>query len=169
MAKLQEESIGHAEEATRKALFSSRLRTLMAEKGLTVTVLGKLIQEQLPEKSFNPVNISHYRSGRSLPRPPIMKALAHALDVNSDELAPPLENHAEAQPPMRGKKIAMESSVAAETLLHSAALLQKDPGSSPSFHLEDLSDGEAWIQINQRLSWNMVLKLLQVLKGEDGA
>jgi len=141
----------------------------MAERGLTVTVLGKLIQEQLPEKSFNPVNISHYRSGRSLPRPPIMKALAHALDVSSDELAPPLENLAKVQSQTIGKKIGLESSVSAERLLSGAALLQKDPGSSPSFHLEDLSDGEAWIQINQRLSWNMVLKLLQVLKGEDGA
>jgi hypothetical protein len=41
------------------------------------------------------------------------------------------------------------------------------PGAIPSFHLEDLAGGEAWLQINQRLSWSTVIKILQALKGKD--
>ena len=117
----------------------------MDEQGLSVTDVAKRMEKELPAgERFNAVNLSHYKAGRSLPRPRYLNALSRAFGVSADDLMPP------------------------ENLLD----LQEDPGGeateqqAPAFRIEDLSDGLAWIQINQRLPWPLVLRILEAMKGE---
>ena len=98
---------------------------------------------------FTPANISHYRQGRSLPRPRYLEALSRALGVNKGE---PLT---EASPARAG-----DSQQHTPT---SSAPIQL-PDGSPSFHIEDRG-GNAWLQINQQLPWPTAIKILEVLKG----
>ncbi len=168
----------------RKRQLAERLRTLMAAKGLTVTATARLLQERLPDKKFNPVNLSHYRAGRSVPRPRILIALSEILGVSPEELAPTDADRAPAsgsnnkEPPLNLKiaaegggqsmRVEPRQNAAAEHKPFSHAGERSDAGLglNPSFNLEDLDRGEAWLQINQRLSWPTVIKILQVLKGE---
>jgi transcriptional regulator with XRE-family HTH domain len=152
----------------KKALFAERLRAIMAEKRLSVSSLAKLVQNELPGETFNPVNISHYRAGRSMPRPRILRALTQALGASFEDIAPATADEAFRAPPA----IASEQKVPIDgpgTDPDLALLAGNDmaPGAIPSFHLEDLAGGEAWLQINQRLSWSTVIKILQALKGKD--
>jgi transcriptional regulator with XRE-family HTH domain len=152
----------------KKALFAERLRAVMAEKGLSVSSLAKLVQNELPGETFNPVNISHYRAGRSMPRPRILRALTQALGASFADITPALADDAFRAPPAIA---ADEQRVSIDPATDSdLALLAAGDGAGgviPSFHLEDLAGGEAWLQINQRLSWSTVIKILQALKGKD--
>ena len=167
MTRLQGgEKIGMMPEPTQKAIFARALRTLMDEKNLTVTALAGLVQNELPDRKFNPVNISHYRSGRSLPRPQILTALAQALGVDIQELSAATRQDVEGAPKRRSSD---KNAPSKATEVRPQFDSQETPDLAPGFHVQDLKDGEAWIQINQRLSWDMVIKLLQVLKGEKGS
>jgi len=161
----QEQDRSAALNALRKQALSDRLRTLMSERGLTVTATAKLVQERLADERFNPVNITHYRAGRSLPRPRVLRALSEVLGVAPEDLVPGAVKEGDHSPSLnvagkslrgRGKqglRLPSERAIAA----------------TPAFHIEDMSGGEAWLQINQRLSWPTVIKILQVLKGEEQA
>jgi transcriptional regulator with XRE-family HTH domain len=154
-------------ENARKALFSQRLRSLMAGKALTVTALAKAVQRQVPGGKFNQVNISHYRSGRSLPRAQIMKALAEALGVDIEELAPSSGSSILTLPPEPSQsEKALQPADVRKSSAPKAAVGDQAPSAAPAFYVKDMEEGQAWIQINQRLSWQTVIKLLQVLKGE---
>ncbi len=173
-----------AHSALRKRLLAERLRALMAARGLTVTETARLLREQLPDKKFNPVNLSHYRAGRSIPRPRILSALSAILGVSPEELAPtaaaptlsPGSSDKEAAPKLTVVAEGMGPSMRAEPRSnvadHDESVFPAEErgdaglGSIPSFNLEDLDGGEAWLQINQRLSWPTVIKILQVQKGE---
>jgi transcriptional regulator with XRE-family HTH domain len=153
-------------ENARKTLFSQRLRSLMVGKAITVTALAKAVQQQVPGGKFNQVNISHYRSGRSLPRAQIMKALAEALGVDIEELAPSsgsiVMSSPEPSPSEKGLPIPdVRGSSAPE-----ADVGDQASSAAPAFYVKDMEKGQAWIQINQRLSWQTVIKLLRVLNGE---
>lgn len=152
---------------TRKTIFAERLRSIMSDRNLTVTALAKLIQQRIPDRNFNPVNISHYRSGRSLPRPQVMNALVQALEVEMEDLAPAALSGIEIKRKLERKRSRKPSDLTEGALIDTAH--DKDENASPAFYLKDLEGGEAWIQINQRLSWNLVIKLLKVLKGEEEA
>lgn len=116
----------------------------MDERGLGVAEVAKMVERELPGESFNAVNLSHYRAGRSLPRPKYLNALSRALGVPSRELIP-----------------------VNDALDMSDAVAEDVPRSdAPAFRVDDLSDGLAWLQINQRLPWPLVLKILEALKGE---
>jgi transcriptional regulator with XRE-family HTH domain len=148
----------------KKQLLSERLRSLMDEKGLSVTVAARLVQEQLPGGSFKAANISHYRAGRSMPRPDVLKALSAVLEVDPEELAPSLADlivaGSERLTESRAKaKFANEVSIASSKKVDST-------DSVSQFHVTDLPNGEALLQINQKLSWSTVIRILQVLKGE---
>jgi transcriptional regulator with XRE-family HTH domain len=149
----------------RKAVFAERLKALMVEKRLSVSSLSMLVQNELPGEKFNPVNISHYRAGRSMPRPRILQALTRALSVEMDDLAPAAKAESTPVAPEfdDGKKTSGSSGPEISAALATPTEAQ---GAVPSFHLEDLEEGEAWLQINQRLSWTTVIKILQALKGE---
>jgi hypothetical protein len=59
----------------------------MAERGITVTEAARRVRENLPEGAgFATANLSHYRSGRSVPRLPYLKALSLALGVDTTDL-----------------------------------------------------------------------------------
>lgn len=150
-------------EPVAKANFARDLRRLMDERQLTVTALAELMQDRLPGKRFNPVNLSHYRSGRSVPRPEIMAALCQALGVEVSELAGIQTGPMQAANDHKLRANGAEFKLAPERTDKPLGL----EAAPPSFHLEDLKDGQAWIQINQRLSWSTVIKLLQVLKVEN--
>jgi transcriptional regulator with XRE-family HTH domain len=145
-------------EPSRKALFSERLRTMMAEKKLSVSELARLIQQHMPDEKFNSVNISHYRSGRSFPRPRIMRALNLALGENIDTALPEASSKTQI-PDRKSSFVGAGSGDDGKGAVEMPKL--------PAFRLQDMEGGEAWIQINQRLSWTTVIKLLQVLKCED--
>jgi hypothetical protein len=147
----------------RKQALSVRLRAIMADKDLTVTATAKLVQERLAGEPFNAVNITHYRAGRSLPRPRILRALSDALGVDPQDLAPfPAAGADKVQAAIDGEVISEASPKAGRKNIADEAL-----GSIPAFNLQDMMGGDAWLQINQRLSWPTVIKILQVLKGED--
>jgi transcriptional regulator with XRE-family HTH domain len=159
----------------RRKRLSERLRALMEEKGLSVATAARLVQQQLPGGSFNSANISHYRAGRSLPRPDVLKALSAVLNVEPEELAPSKVNgqvgHSNG---MMGLAIVddgnresgahdSDSSVSSSAGAANGLAL----GSVPEFNITDLAGGEALLQINQRLSWSTVIRILQALKGDD--
>lgn len=155
-------------ELTQKAIFAGVLRKIMDEKKLTVTALAGLVQNQIPDRKFNPVNISHYRSGRSLPRPHILAALARALEIDIGELSAATGREVEGAPKRRStdKKAISPQGILGGGPHFESKETPGDLAGEPGFYVQDLKDGEAWIQINQRLSWDMVIKLLQMLKGE---
>jgi transcriptional regulator with XRE-family HTH domain len=99
----------------RKRRLSERLRLLMDEKGLSVTAAARLVKEQLPGASFNPANISHYRAGRSVPRPNVLRALSAILNVDPEDLAPQQEAQEDvAIKPQAAKGFESEVSVVAK-------------------------------------------------------
>jgi transcriptional regulator with XRE-family HTH domain len=150
----------------RKQRLSERLRSLMDEKGLSVSVAARLVQEQLPGLSFNAANISHYRAGRSMPRPIVLKALSAVLEVDPEELSPSLEAGGKTA---AGKKASPQKQAKADPRSETSVALPEKGGPNnnvPQFHITDLPDGEALLQINQKLSWSTVIRILQVLKGE---
>ena len=150
----------------RKRRLSERLRVLMDQKGMSGAAAAKLVQERLPSGSFDAANISHYRAGRSLPRPTVLKALSAVLDVDPEDLAPSQVSEVVAlaildddEGPVVGALPDDQSSAAASN--------GPSLNSIPKFHIKDLPGGEALLQINQRLSWPTVIRILQALKGED--
>ena len=151
----------------RKQALSARLRAIMAEKNLTVKDTARLVQQRLSGEPFNSVNITQYRSGRSLPRPRILKALSDALGVDPADLAPFPTEAADNLVAGNGKAEIVHDDGAPHGPQRPAN--DEQPISSiPAFNLEDMRGGQAWLQINQRLSWPTVIKILQVLKGETG-
>jgi transcriptional regulator with XRE-family HTH domain len=122
----------------------------MQERGWTVNETARRVREELGEGAkFTPANISHYRQGRSIPRPRYLAALSRALGVDQGELL------TEASAP----HVANSSHKPGEPL----AGIEIRAG-SPSFHIEDRG-GNAWLQINQQLPWPIAIQILQVLKG----
>jgi transcriptional regulator with XRE-family HTH domain len=130
-------------------VFARRLKAAMDERGWTANETARRVREALGEGAkFTPANISHYRQGRSLPRPRYLEALSRAFGVNKDELL------TEASPARDGNRQQHTPSSAPIEL----------PDGSPSFHIEDRG-GNAWLQINQQLPWPTAIKILEVLKG----
>ena len=131
-------------------VFAHRLKAAMDERGWTANETARRVREALGEGAkFTPANISHYRQGRSLPRPRYLEALSRALGVNKGELL------TEASPARAGDSQQHTPPSSAPIEL---------PDGSPSFHIEDRG-GNAWLQINQQLPWPMAIKILEVLKG----
>ena len=68
-------------------VFARRLKAAMDERGWTANETARRVREELGEGAkFTPANISHYRQGRSLPRPRYLEALSRALGVDKGEL-----------------------------------------------------------------------------------
>ena len=151
----------------RKQALSERLRTLMDRKGLTVAAAAKLVQERLPGSSFNSANISHYRAGRSLPRPSVIKALSAVLEVDPEDLVPSRASDVvtTADSKVENAPRLADGSPSASTSASAPAGTSLD--SIPEFRIAELPGGEALLQINQRLPWPTVIRILQALKGDD--
>jgi transcriptional regulator with XRE-family HTH domain len=161
-APTQAHGVAGASTLERRKRLSARLRWLMDQRGLSVSAAARLVQEQLPGSSFNASNISHYRVGRSMPRPNVLRALSLVLGVDPEELASPTSN-----------ETAHDADAAAERRKnggsHNLVLIDSATGDGastvmPGFHVTDLPDGEALLRINQKLSWSTVIRILKVLK-----
>ena len=77
-----------AREALRGA-FAQRLRTIMAQSGLTVGETARRASAYLPEgEGVSVASISQYRYGRVMPRLRHLEALALALGVEQADLVP---------------------------------------------------------------------------------
>jgi hypothetical protein len=125
--------------------FAQWLRKTMIERSISGAMLARLVNEQLTEGHFAASNISHYLSGRSHPRPPIREAIERVLASS-----PPAQEHQPPEPPT----------------VPSAAVVQQG-ATVPSLQVEDMGEGQARLIINQRLPWQDVLKVLELLKLGD--
>ena len=69
--------------------FARRLRAIMEERGLTAGETARRMREHLGgDAKFTPANISHYRLGRSLPRPRYLDALSFVLGGRGTNCSP---------------------------------------------------------------------------------
>jgi transcriptional regulator with XRE-family HTH domain len=137
-------SRAHAE----PTVFAQRLKSAMEERGWGLSETARRVRENLGEGSkFTAANISHYRQGRSFPRPRYLDALSSALGMDKNALVSPDESAA----------------VLSKGPSPAAAIIEPS-GASPHFHIEDRG-GNAWLQINQQLPWPKAIQILQVLKG----
>ncbi len=127
--------------------FAVWLRQAMAERSISGVTLARLVNEQLADGHFAASNISHYLAGRSHPRPAIEEAIKHVLASSSPT--------GERQPAIN------PAGPPAPAVVQDAAV--------PSLQVEDLGGGQAHLVINQRLPWQEVLKVLELLKVGDKA
>lgn len=139
--------------------FAERLRKSMAVASITAAELTRRIQEEIPE--FSPGNISHYLAGRSVPRTRVLAAIIRALGENADELAL-------ARVPRSKAGSARSSANSVRSSTNSPTSTSTSATDLPALNLLDLGDGSAMLQINQKLSWSVALRILQALKGDDG-
>src|SRR5262245_32892774 len=134
----------------RKKEFAGRLVAAMNERGLTSGALTQRVRQFLPREShFQPANLSQYRSGIAIPKRAYLEALCKALDIQEEELLPPLD----------------------QSLVDMAATARVPDGEAygvvhkplPAFLLQDEGDGRAWLQFNQRLPWSTALRIVEIL------
>ena len=72
-----------------KAEFAERLRLAMERKGWTVADTARQVSRLLGEQDkFGSSHLSHYLSGRAVPRARYLQALSRALDVRPEDLLP---------------------------------------------------------------------------------
>lgn len=128
--------------------FSQRLRTLLSEKKLSAADLARLLQAKIP--GFGAGNVSHYLCDRSFPRPPILKAISEILDADLSDFG----DKAYARLPGRRGRTA------------DGAPLQSELKVS-ALQLTDAGDGNALLQINQKLPWPVALKIIQAIRGTE--
>ena len=126
--------------------FAAWLRQAMTERSISGATLARLVNEQLADGHFAASNISHYLAGRSHPRPAIEEAIKRVLASSSPT--------GEWQP---------------ATNLAGPPAPAVAQAAVPSLQVEDLGGGQARLVINQRLPWQEVLKVLELLKVGDRA
>ena len=137
---------------SRRAAFGERLRAVIQERGWTLSEAARQVREQLPDGAkFTPANISHYVSGRSLPRPLYLEALTTALGVDAGDLM------SQDNTPTRKTNGSQSEHV---------QLQQEEARETPALHMQDLGD-RVRLQINQELPWPVALKVLRALKGSS--
>ena len=179
------------ERAPERAQFADRLNTVMRERGITAAEATRRIRANLPEgTSFAAANLSHYRSGRSVPRLPYLKALSLALGVDATDLlgASPTVADLPSRKPVPAETILSQDNLpetetpcledggrvvskagqpgrdqtqAADQEPKAAERMQTPPKNF--LHVEDYGS-EVRIQVDQRLPWDKALQILQVLK-----
>lgn len=130
---------------TRKKAFAKRLNALIGERALTPRTIADRMQQELDGEKFNVVNLSHYRAGRSLPRPRYLQALSRAVGVPTDDLL-----MAESEAPTEATT---DRTVKADR---------------PAVRIEARSESEAFLEINLQLSWRRIIRVMRALK-DDGS
>jgi transcriptional regulator with XRE-family HTH domain len=143
----------------------------MREQGLSSSETAERVREHLPEgEGFSASNISHYRSGRSVPRSLRLEALSQALGVQPAELVPAADTDIEtraqpsqerrsapasrAQKPQSGRRKGSVERNRRDTAQGNGTLI---------LHIEDLGT-KVRIQLDQRIPWELAMKLIQALK-----
>ena len=148
-----------------KAAFATRLCSLMDERGLTAAETVRRMKEHLPEgESISHGSLSHYRRGRAIPRLRHLDALSLVLGVNKSELiaAPQPEQPTAVEPTTlqrsKGNKQEARMEPAAGDIISivPAEVTQR-------IIIEDHGE-EAYLKIEQRMSWDVALRILDALK-----
>ena len=122
--------------------FSSWLVESMATWGLRGSELARLVKEQLPEGvQFAESNISHYRSGRSVPRALVREVIEQILD-----------NKAAAAGANERRRLSPD------------AQAQNGASEGERMQVEDIGSGRARVVIDQRVPWADALELIKLLK-----
>jgi transcriptional regulator with XRE-family HTH domain len=146
----------------------------METRGLTVTEVADRMRQHLPRgESFATSNLSHYRQGRSVPRNGHLRALSLALgvdptDLTSADKGAPIEIDASAQAAGAADGVGspMVDRHKADGAGSNAAVSRRprSPTSASVIGIEDLG-AEVRLTIDQRVPWEIGLKVLQILKG----
>lgn len=143
--------------------FARRLRILMVERRASVQDLARRASEQLPEgESISATTISRYRQGRAAPRLCHLEALGLALQVSLSDLLTEL-GHADGW--------AARTTWCVKGAMGKAARAGAHDESQPkeSFKPVLLVDGleTARLKIDQQVSWETALKILEILKENE--
>jgi transcriptional regulator with XRE-family HTH domain len=127
-------SLAHKDVIKRE--FGQRLRRAMINKGMTQTDLAHAAAKHTPSKTFGRDLVSSYISGRYIPNPINLAALAKALGIDPEELLPQSNNL-----PRRGE-------------------------STPPLDIRVLGDDRASLRVNQVVSLDVALKVAQLINDD---
>ncbi len=119
-----------------KREFGQRLRRLLVKSGMSQTELARAAAKFTPDKSFGRDLISSYISGRYIPNPINLAAMAQALGITPDELLPQSNNL-----PRRGE-------------------------TSPPLDIRVMGEDRASLRVNQIVSLSVALKVAQLINDD---
>jgi ribosome-binding protein aMBF1 (putative translation factor) len=127
----------------RESQFSSWLVESMERRRLRGSELARLVQEQLPAGvQFSASNISHYRSGRSVPRALVREVIEKILDA----------------------KAAAAGTGAGTPFTAPDAQAQNTASEGEKIQVQDIGSGRARVIIDQQVPWAEALELIKLLK-----
>jgi len=128
----------------------------MQDRGLSVMETARRVREHLPEgESISQASISHYRTGRAMPRLRYLDALSLALGVPKSELMNPAKQSEAA----RSTASAAPAAPVAERWPHAE---RAAPEGCVQF--VDLGD-RMRLRVDQVLPWSTGLQILEILRG----
>lgn len=119
-----------------KAEFARRLQRLLVDRAWNQSELARRAALHMDDGKFGRDNVSGYVRGLSLPGPIRLNALCKAFGVPADALLP------------------------------GGTMPSVDRKAPPPLDISDAGEGTAWLCVNQAVSWDKALKIMQILKGE---
>jgi transcriptional regulator with XRE-family HTH domain len=141
----------------------------MEDRGLSVTETARRVRQYLPEgESISQASISHYRTGRALPRLRYLDALSLALGVPKSELISSGQEDRDVEsPPSRAAEPAKANPTDASKIDEPET--RPSPGRAPGgaqgcLQFVDLGD-RMHLRIDQVLPWSTGLQILKILRG----
>ena len=132
----------HVEDSRRTA-FARKLKHVMSEKALSLQEVALRMEKELDGQKFNIVNLSHYRAGRSVPRPHYLAALSRAVGVPTELLLEPIGTADRPVPDHSSKDDVYTETVSVEAL-----------------------GGHAHLRISSHIPWSKALQILKILNLE---
>ncbi len=152
--------------------FSGRLREVMKQQGITINEVALRVRAHLPDgETFATSNLAHYRTGRSLPRPRVLKALSLALGVSASDLLPEDATAESRKGSAQEKQYIADVGGGGDRPRTSADPVERIPPrqeTQASYGRLELDDfgSEVRVKFDQRVSWEAAITILQVLKAE---
>jgi transcriptional regulator with XRE-family HTH domain len=152
-----------------RAAFADRVRAIMEDRGLSVMETARRVRQYLPEgESISQASISHYRTGRALPRLRHLDALSLALGVSKSELINSLDANGNARlssGPVKAPAVAEPAAGSKADQPENGPISGKsDPSPDGCLQFIDLGD-RMRLRIDQVLPWSTGLQILQILRG----
>ena len=149
-----------------KRLFAKRLIAIMNQRGLSIAETARQMRQHLPAgEGFTATNLTHYRQGRSVPRPKYLEALSRVLEVDPSALTPEGTNtggqsRASAESRSGGLQAKARK---ADARIQDSQKTESTTSPADAVVIADYGD-EVHIRIDQRLPWSVGLRILQALK-----
>jgi transcriptional regulator with XRE-family HTH domain len=145
-----------------RSAFADRVRTIMQDRGLSVTETARRVRQYLPAgESISQASISHYRTGRALPRLRYLDALSLALGVPKSELISTWSEGPGSSPRKATDAAVEPTTPEAESTASPGGPAVRSEG---CVHFVDLGD-RMRLRIDQVLPWSTGLQILQILRG----